>query len=247
MTIDSLLNTSNHISTHLMAHGHKIPMQLQRKSSYLQALVKHTYQKDETYNEENLAEYGYQEVIIAIEPISPTESNLNDAYLRLNSSIEAYIAKHSQIFSKAHIGYDINWHEISVHEAKFSSLCYGHLVELANLLEFLKLSGSSSLMVQPNFLRREINTQKDVFYFSIDKDDSVNAIKVTTNLNVGDDTCIAPKFILNVELVSIRDFRDQVLLSVEEHVLEDVNQHLETEPELYRTFLESTQLLEAAI
>ena len=115
MSLNNLLNNATLIKTAIQPMNHNIPVILERKKMYLQAVAKYSYyplQDEESTSTEFMSskiftqpldglEYG--EAVLAIQPIPYLldGDDLIQAFDKLSENLAQYIDTHRQIFAKA--------------------------------------------------------------------------------------------------------------------------------------------------
>ncbi len=238
MSLNSLINNAVLIKTAIQPMNHHIPVTLERKRMYLQAVAQYSYYPIED-TESNLEKYStnfnpfkqlhglqYGEAILAIEPIPYTLNGdeLIQAYDKLSERLAEYTNTYSSLFNKAEKGGYIGFHDISVHEPDFDLKCNGHLLELTNITDFFENIGLKQELVKTQVLRDDINIHPNIYYFKVDNDQENLALKITIQSMDHED----PQHIVqNIEMVKISDSRDEVLKSVQQFVIDSINENLE--------------------
>ena len=239
MTLNNLLNNATLIKTAIQPMNHNIPVILERKKMYLQAVAKYNYYplQDEKSTSTELSsskiftqsldglEYG--EAVLAIQPIPYLldGDDLIQAFDKLSENLAQYIDTHRQIFAKAEKNGYIPFHNIEVHEPDFELRTNGHVLEHQNIIHFFSQVGLKQHLLKPQKLRNDINTDPNIFYIKIDEDNDHLAVKVIFKPIENKDD---PEYVVqNVELVVIQDCRDEVLKSISQPILEDLNQNFE--------------------
>lgn len=249
MTLNHLLNNATLIKTAIQPMNHNIPVILERKKMYLQAVAKYNYyplQDEKSTSTELLSskiftqkldglEYG--EAVLAIQPIPYLldGDDLIQAFDKLSENLVQYIDTHRQIFAKAEKNGYIPFHNIEVHEPDFELRTNGHVLEHQNIINFFSQVGLKQHLLKTQVLRNDINTEPNIFYIKIDEDEDHLVVKVTFKPIENKDE---PEYVVqNVELVIIQDFRDEVLKSVSQPMIEDLNQNFECAVEEFDTFI----------
>lgn len=238
MSLNSLMNNTVLIKTAIQPMNHHIPVILERKRMYLQAVAKYSYYPTQD-TESNLEHYHtnfnpfnqphgiqHEEAILAIEPIPYTLNGdeLIQAYDKLSEKLAEYTNTYSHIFNRAEKCGHIGFHDISVHEPDFDLRCNGHLLELPNIIAFFENIGKKHELVKVQATRNDINIHPNIYYFKIDNDQEDLALKVTIQSMDHED----PQHIVqNIEMVKISDSRDEVLKSVQQFVIDSINENLE--------------------
>lgn len=249
MSLNSLLNNAMLIKTAIQPMNHNIPVVLERKKMYLQAVAKYSFYPIED-QESNLDKFmtshdpfasviglQYGEAVLAVQPI-PFELNGDDliqAFDKLSESIAEYTNTHRMIFAKAQNGGYIAFHNIQVHEPDFELRCNGHILERNNITNFFMQVGVKQHLLKTQVLRSDINTQPNIYYIKIDKDEEQLVIKTTFKPIENKDE--HEYVVQNIELVKVQDNRDEVLKSVPQFVIDDLNQNLECAVDEFSGFI----------
>lgn len=249
MSLNNLLNNATLIKTAIQPMNHNIPVILERKKMYLQAVSKYSYYplpNEESNSTEFMSSkvfphsveaMQYGEAVLAIQPIpyGLDGDDLIQAFNKLSENLVEYIDTHKQIFNRAEKNGYIPFHDIQVHEPDFGLRTNGHVLEHANIISFFSQVGLKQHLLKTQMLRSDINTAPNIFYIKIDEDDDHLVVKVTFKAIENKDD---PEYVVqNVELVLIHDSRDEVLKSVSQPIIEDLNQNLDCAVEEFDTFI----------